>query len=326
MKKKKTETMTKKERIEAAIHGAAADTIPYTLWISPEKEMTPPEHADFMESMLQMYNPDLLIAMHSDTYIKDFCGGRDFFSGPEPADGEEIKSPSMNQGAPAEEQKYLRCLLKKTKGKVPVVYVIFSPITTAARLFPSFKEYIKDGYGKEAKQVLETVTEATCAFVRRVIEMGADGIFFVAGEASYVIMEEKIYKEYGRPYDLAVLSASPGWCNILHVPGENIMFPLLRKYPAQIFSWHAGESLPTVEEAAVLTDGCLMTGPGRKELAGKNKNHIEYRLYEIMKQTKGRKIILFSECTGQEQNEKDILLFMSRAKKEIENKLLKEQW
>ena len=69
-----------------------------------------------------------------------------------------------------------------------------------------------------------------------------------------------------------------------------------------------------------------MTGPGRKELAGKNKNHIEYRLYEIMKQTKGRKIILFSECTGQEQNEKDILLFMSRAKKEIENKLLKKQW
>ena len=53
---------------------------------------------------------------------------------------------------------------------------------------------------------------------------------------------------------------------------------------------------------------------------------IEYLLYEIMKQTKGRKIILFSECTGQEQNEKDILLFMSRAKKEIENKLLKKQW
>ena len=168
MKKKKPGTMTKKERIEAAIHGAAADTIPYTLWISPDKEMTPPEHADFMESMLQMYDPDLLIAMHSDRYIKDFCGGRDFFSGPEPADGEKIKSPSMNQGAPAEEQEYLKCLLKKTKGKVPVVYVIFSPITTAARLYPSFKEYIKDGYGKEAKQVLETVTESTCAFVRRV--------------------------------------------------------------------------------------------------------------------------------------------------------------
>ena len=38
------------------------------------------------------------------------------------------------------------------------------------------------------------------------------------------------------------------------------MFPLLRKYPVQIFNWHAWESLPEIGEAALLTGKCLMAG------------------------------------------------------------------
>ena len=108
-------------------------------------------------------------------------------------------------------------------------------------------KHIQKGHGERVKKALTAITETTCALVQRVIEMGADGIFFATQLSSYAKTEESFYKEYGMPYDLAVLSASSGWCNVLHAHGPDIMFPLLRKYPVQIFNWHAWESLP--EEA-----------------------------------------------------------------------------
>ena len=45
-----------------------------------------------------------------------------------------------------------------------------------------------------------------------------DGIFFATQLSSYAKTEESFYKEYGMPYDLAVLSASSGWClSLIHI-------------------------------------------------------------------------------------------------------------
>ena len=125
--------------------------------------------------------------------------------------------------------------------------------------------HVAEGFGEEVKAGLRAITESTCALVQRVIEMGADGIFFATQLSSYAAGEESFYREYGMPYDLAVLSASSGWCNVLHAHGKDIMFPLLRKYPVQIFNWHAWESLPEIGEAQALTGKCIMAGYHRRQ-------------------------------------------------------------
>ena len=180
-----------------------------------------------------------------------------------------------------------------------------------------------EGCGEEVKAGLRAITESTCALVQRVIEMGADGIFFATQLSSYAAGEESFYREYGMPYDLAVLSASSGWCNVLHAHGKDIMFPLLRKYPVQIFNWHAWESLPEIDEAQALTWKCIMAGLERMDITGGRKNEIEYRIYETLRQTGGRKVILSPGCVIRYPLNEEILAFVRKAKNEIEEKLLK---
>ena len=101
------------------------------------------------------------------------------------------------------------------------------------------------------------------------------------------------------------------------------MFPLLRKYPVQIFNWLAWESLPEIGEAQALTGKCIMAGLERMDITGGRKNEIEYRIYKTLRQTGGRKIILSPGCVIRYPLNEEILAFVRKAKNEIEEKLLK---
>ena len=182
-------------------------------------------------------------------------------------------------------------------------------------------DHIRNGEGAKVKQALKAITETTCGLVQRVIELGADGIFFATQLSSYDITEEAVYREYGMPYDLAVLAASQGWCNVLHVHGKNIMFPLLRKYPVQIFNWHAWESLPDIRQAQVMTGKCIMAGLERMDITDHHKNEIEHQIYETLVQTGGKQVILSPGCVIRYPLDPEMLSFVRKAKEEIEGQL-----
>lgn len=336
--KKKITVMTKMERIAAAIRGDAVDTVPYSLWSHlPLIDLDPAKNAEQTYVFYKTYDVDILKTMNNGMYsVEDFGavadyseiargGAANIVSTPVhlPKDWLDLKPVSVNAGALAREQEYLRLLLDKTRGEVPVIFTVFSPLTTAYKLCPDLVRHVAEGFGEEVKAGLRVITESTCALVQRVIEMGADGIFFATQLSSYAAVEEGFYREYGMPYDLAVLSASSGWCNVLHAHGKDIMFPLLRKYPVQIFNWHAWESLPEIGEAQALTGKCIMAGLERMDITGGRKNEIEYRIYKTLRQTGGRKIILSPGCVIRYPLNEEILVFVRKAKNEIEEKLLK---
>ena len=337
MKKKKIlKPMTKKERIEAVILGEHVDRIPYSLWSHlPGIDLDPVANAEHTYDFYKTYDVDILKTMNNGMYSVEDFGVKVDYSEIEkggvakivdtpvktPEDWEKVTSGSVNEGALAREQKYLRLLLDKTQGEVPVVFTIFSPLTTASKLCPDMMKHIQKGHGERVKKALTAITETTCALVQRVIEMGADGIFFATQLSSYAKTEESFYKEYGMPYDLAVLSASSGWCNVLHAHGPDIMFPLLRKYPVQIFNWHAWESLPEIGEAALLTGKCLMAGLERMDITEGHKNEIERQIYETLRQTGGRRIIVSPGCVIRYPLDREMLSFVRKAKEEIEEKM-----
>ena len=107
-----------------------------------------------------------------------------------PKDWLDLEPVSVNAGALAREQEYLRLLLDKTRGEVPVIFTVFSPLTTAYKLCPDLMRHVAEGFGEEVKAGLRVITESTCALVQRVIEMGADGIFFATQLSSYAAGEE----------------------------------------------------------------------------------------------------------------------------------------
>ena len=80
----------------------------------------------------------------------------------------------IDQGALKREQKYLSLLLEELKGEeVPIIFTVFSPITTANKLCEDrIQEFVKEGYGKQIHHALQKITNTTCKLVEKVIEMG----------------------------------------------------------------------------------------------------------------------------------------------------------
>lgn len=313
MKKKTVRKMKRRERIAAAVRGEMTDRVPYALWLRPAPSALEPEQsAEQAWSFYEACGTDIVKTVNSRMYSAE-----DFMTGP----GRPDRPVSVNAGALAREQEGLKFLLEKTKGEVPAVFTVLSPLATAEALCPGIPERIGNGEKEKIRQVLTAVTETTCELVRRVIELGADGIFLEAPAASYDSFGEKLYREYGMPYDLAVLSASGGWCNILHASGANILFPLLRKYPVQIFSWDAEKSLPEIGEAKVLTGRCIMAGLNGSSAVRGRRNEIERDIYSALQQTGGRGIILSPGCALPETPAEEDISFLKRSMKEIERKM-----
>lgn len=332
--------MNKKERIMAAIKGEPVDQIPYSLWSHmPGIDLDPDKISEKTYEFYKEHDLDFIKTMNNGMYsIEDFGCTIDYSdilkggvakvtSTPvnEPEDWKKIKAVSIDQGALKREQDYLEKLLKKLDGEpVPVMFTVFSPITTANKLCGGkIREHIAAGAGELVHAALEEITKTTCALVERVIEMGADGVFLASQMSSYAVSEESFYAEYGVPYDVKVLKASKGWCNALHAHGDDIMFNLLKDYPVQIFNWHAWQTLPTVEEAALYTGKCLMGGIERMDITNHKKNALRHEIYETIKATKGRHLILTPGCVIRYPLDEEMLAYVKQVKDETEKLLLK---
>ncbi|MNP22728.1 hypothetical protein D3C76_1154120 [compost metagenome] len=134
-------------------------------------------------------------------------------------------------------------------------------------------------------------------------------------------MSEDLYREYGMPYDLEVLKASRGWCNVVHAHGVNPMFNLLKDYPSHVFNWHAYETLPDVDEAALLTGKCLMGGIYRMDITKGDRNAVRNQIFRTVKAMQGRSLILSPSCVIRYPLDDDMLGFIRKVKQDIEEAL-----
>lgn len=331
--------MTKKERIQAAITGKNVDRIPYSLWSHmPGIDLDPILNAEKTYEFYKRYDVDFIKTMNNGMYsIEDFgCevdyseirngGVAKITKTPihSPEDWEQIAEVTIEEGALRREQEYLKLLLEKVRNEeVPVLFTVFSPITTANKLCGGkVLDYIRDGYGTLVHRAINEITKTTCRLVARVIEMGADGVFLASQMSSYAVTDENLYREYGMPYDIKVLEASSGWCNVLHAHGEDIMFSLLKDYPVQVFNWHAWQTLPTVEEAVCYTNKCLMGGIERMDITNHKKNQLRSEIFSTIKATGGRRLILTPGCVIRYPLDDEMLSFVKTLKEETERVFL----
>lgn len=290
--------MNSREWIQAAIAGERPERIPAAFWQSGIRGGTAEDHARAALALAEEWESSLLITAPAAGYSgEDYTapgftkvGGVVYVT--DPGDWGRLSGSSVNHGALAREQDALRQILAEKKGDIPVLFRVTSPLATIFRLAFHLPEDIRRGAGPMIKEALKTVTETTCALVQRVIELGADGIFFEAPLADYELISEAVYREYGAPYDLAVLSASSGWCNVLSAGWTNCMFPVLRKYPVQIFAWDAAQSLPDIAEAQDVMGVCCMTGISRRHLEFGLRNEVERDIWHALRATGGRGLIL----------------------------------
>ena len=332
--------MTKRERIRAVVEGREPDKLPYSFWTHlPGIDLDPERLAEETYKFYRTYDVDFIKTMNNGMYaIEDFGCEIDYSEVLKGGVAHVVKTPihqaedwyklsvcPVDKGSLARELKSLALLLEKTKQEdVPVIFTVFSPITTANKLSGgTLRQYLADGHGEAVHHALKIITETTCQVAKRAIELGADGIFFAAQSSTYDFMTAEEYEEYGVPYDMEVLEAAKdGWMNTIHAHGPNIMLELLKNYPVDVFNWHAWETYPAVDEASLVTGKCLMGGLNRTDITQCDRNAIRHQIFECFKMMKGRGQILTPGCVIRYPLDTKMLGFIKTTKEEIEQKMI----
>ena len=339
-------TMTKVERIKAAVKKQPTDKLPYSFWTHfPDYDQDPALVAQKTYEFFKEYDIDFIKMMNNGMYSTvDFgceqdssqvkSGGATFLTKSPiqcAEDWTKLRPVDIHKGVYGRELEHLKRLVDLVKGEAPIVFTVFTPISTAVKIAMSmgktgdenmFMSHIKEGHGEEVKQGLEVITEVTERLAEEVISLGADGIFFASQMASYKYMEEETYEEFGKPYDLRVLDAAKnGWFNMIHAHGDHIMLNLLKDYPVDCFNYHAYEGLPTPRDVSILTGKCIVGGLERDRITGRDYNSIIHNIVQSIEDLGGIGHILTPGCVVHYPLDEKTLAFIRQAKEEIEVKM-----
>jgi uroporphyrinogen decarboxylase len=306
-------TMTHWERVRAALKGEAVDRIPISLWRHwPVEDETAQGLAAAMIRWQQTYDFDLVKMMPTGTYGIEDWGA------------ETVYIPNNNGtrtitkfGVTAVEQwprlaqldvtkaylgkqiEAVRLTAEELKNSVPILQTVFSPLTTARklagdRIFADLR--LQPGPFKEG---LQLIAETTARFALESLRAGAHGLFFATQCATYRLLNEAEYREFGEYYDRIVLDAvrSEAELNLIHTHGEDIMFDLTAIYPVQAMNWHDRLTWPSLGEARQRFAGLLIGGINEWEtLLHGSPETIRAEIQEAIAQTGGQRLLVGPGC------------------------------
>ena len=201
-----------------------------------------------------------------------------------------------------EHRRALELIGREVGEKVPFIMTIFNPLAQAKNLVGHGLLPHLRAQPATLKAGLETITASTVRFIDAARKTGIAGIFLALQHATYDLLSEAEYCEFGRPYDLRVLEATEGlWFNALHVHGENVMFDLVADYanhaPAHAVNWHDRETWPSLREALPRFPGALIGGLHRvDDMLRGDPDTVRGHVRVALDETGGRRLVLGTGC------------------------------
>lgn len=245
----------KRERIEATLAGERVDQTPITMWRHfYDKEVTAEGLAESMLGFQREYDWDFMkVNPRAQYHVEDWGATFEYTSDPNTApnlihapitsvnDWENLTVLDPTKGTLGEHLHALRLIKNGLNGEVPFVMTVFNPLSIAGRLVSSddvLVHHLRE-HPKKVHAALEVITESYHRFVIECLNVGVDGIFYATTTwASYDLLTDAEYEEFGRPYDLRLLNASNNTqFDILHVCRSNNMLSTLANYPVQALNW-----------------------------------------------------------------------------------------
>lgn len=308
--------MIKRELIESVIAGEPVTRIPCMFWQAPSMYTCPEEQAEKTAAFYERHDSDI-IKINNIPPIPVSSTGRHV------PDGKmDLSIGSVNHGPLHQQLQVLKSFIPMKKDSAPVLFTVRSPLSSAAAMYPHLLTDASVSPSQK-EELLTDISERTCSLVRTAVEAGADGIFFITTLASYDALSPSLYRKYGFPYDIAVLSSSPGWCNILHAEGKEIMFPLLRKYPVHFITRNAPDSLQGLKEMAALSQKSIIGGLSLDSLSQARRDYLEHEVYMALKETQGKRLIISPGTALPDSITQETTTWLKHMLAEFEHKLLR---
>lgn len=308
--------MIKRELIESVIAGEPVTRIPCIFWQAPSMYTCPEEQAEKTAEFYERHDSDI-IKINNIPPIPVSSTGRHV-----PDGKTDLSMGSVNHGPLHQQLQVLKSFIPMKKDSAPVLFTVLSPLSSAAAMYPHLLTDASVSPSQK-EELLTDISERTCSLVRTAVEAGADGIFFITTMASYDALSPSLYRKYGFPYDIAVLSSSPGWCNILHAEGKEIMFPLLRKYPVQFITRNAPDSLQGLKEMAALSQKSIIGGLSLDSLSQARRDYLEHEVYMALKETQGKRLIISPGTALPDSITQETTTWLKHMLAEFEHKLLR---
>lgn len=307
--------MTRRERLLATCAGQPTDRIAVALWRHfPGDDQRPADLAAATRSWQAQYDWDFIKVSPASSFCLTDWGVQTRFGG-----GDEGTREYLNTVIQAPEDwarlpvldpyagvlgGQLRCLelLQEALGtEVPFIQTIFSPLAQARHLVGAERLLVQ--LRQNPAQVhagLETITRSVIAFITACKPRGIAGIYYALQWASYGVLSEAEYREFGEPYDLRILAAAAdGWFNMLHLHGANVMFDLVARYPAQALNWHDRETPPALGAGAQRFPGAVSGGLEHwADVLRGDPTQIQAQVADAIAQTGGQRLIVSSGCVA----------------------------
>jgi uroporphyrinogen decarboxylase len=234
------------------------------------------------------------------------------------ADLRNLRPANARAGALGEQLEALALIRARIGPDTPIIWTIFSPLTTARYLFPGGEAQIMDIMRAEPAALegaLEAMTETLAEYARACVEQGADGIFLATTLARRDVLSPAECRRFERKYDVAILrAAEQAPFNVMHVCGDNVLFEEFFDYPVAAFSWAATPGNPSLSEVPRRTGraaiGGLRAKPVFKTLTAEQaRGHVRRAVSE----THGRRLLLGPECSIDPETPASLLRAVSDA-------------
>ena len=307
-------SLTKRERLEKTVLGQEVDRVPVALWRHwPGDDQRAVDLAEATVTFQRQWDFDFVKVTPTSSYCITDYGVQDRWEGnPEGTrtytrravqrslDWTELRVLDPARGVLGRQLEVLRLLKDAFGDEVPYIQTIFSPLAQAKNIAGKdvLIEHMRTAPDR-LKTGLNTITESTLRFMDAMRRSKVAGIFYAIQHASYAVMSESEYLEFGRPYDLQILEAlsSDWWFNMVHLHGTAPMFNVIAEYPVQSINWHDRETDIDLASGKLKFGGAVSGGLGRwdpvhvgtpVEVRGQARQAIE--------QTNGRRLILSTGC------------------------------
>jgi uroporphyrinogen decarboxylase len=310
------QTMTKKQRVDATVHNQPVDRPAVSLWRHfYECEDTAEGLAGAMLGWQRKYDWDWMKVNPRASYHVEGWGVTLQFSGqalvkptvldvPIKATGDwaKLRPLSTGEGALDEQIEVAERICEALGGDAYICETVFSPLSIAGDLVATPQQLLDD-LRRDPQAVhaaLEVITETFRAFVKEIIDSGADGIFFATTEwATRDTMSEELYAEFGRPYDLRVLEAAQeGAFNVLHVCKNHNLALALADYPVHAINWAVGApGNPSLHEVQAASGKAVIGGLHNETLRESDPEHVLSEARAASIQTTNRLWMLGPACS-----------------------------
>jgi uroporphyrinogen decarboxylase len=309
--------MTARDRVLAALRGNEVDRVPMSFWGHVyHRESSASDLVAHTLERWRRFEWDWVKLNPRKHYHVEPWGVRYRYSGRpdekpvletcavrEPGDWARIGPRSPDEGALGEQIEAVRLLRAALPADVPILETVFTPLAVLGEMVrePAELRTAMRTHPKPVRAALEAVTATFEAYVPRLLDAGADGIFLATVDwASEDLLSEEEYRTWARAGDLRVLAtAARARFNVLHVCKRRNLLLSLSDYPVAAFSWAATDPTnPSLAVALSRLGAAVMGGIGQDgalQEASPDAVLEEFRV--AREQTGGRRWLVAPGCS-----------------------------